>query len=147
MKPILDLQSEAITVHLNDGEELPQRSSVTSAHADVAAPYGIYAARDGHVAAMGSVPELGKLLGCGELAEFQEPKTWFTSRDEMKSILAEPVQTQTTTRWLGILEPADTSCADVLTWPRLVEHAGFNHEAQPKAERARAHSIWELELA
>jgi len=39
--------------------------------------------------------------------------------------LAEHLKTQETKYWLRILEPADIWCSDVLTWPTLVEHEGF----------------------
>jgi len=65
LESILDLQFEVITTHLNDGGRTPERSAVNNGHADLGAPYGIYATADGHLAlAMGVVPRLGELLGC-----------------------------------------------------------------------------------
>jgi crotonobetainyl-CoA:carnitine CoA-transferase CaiB-like acyl-CoA transferase len=74
---------------------------------------------------MGSVPRLGELIGCTALLEYSDPKTWFTCRDEIKSALANHLQTQTTAHWLAILEPADIWCADIFTWPQLLQHEAF----------------------
>ncbi len=126
LESVLDLQFEVLTVHLNDGGRLPERSKVNNANPYVAAPYGIYATADGYLAlAMGSIIELGKLLQCPKLGEFTDPSEWFTRRDEIKEALAEHLKTQTTAHWLTILEPADYWCADVLTWPKLMEHEAF----------------------
>ena len=46
-------------------------------------------------------------------------------RDEIKAILRAHLATQPSAYWLARLEPADVWCAEVLDWPRLVEHAGF----------------------
>nr|WP_240548095.1 CaiB/BaiF CoA-transferase family protein [Paenibacillus lignilyticus] len=126
LESALDLQFEVLTTHLNDGGELPQRSAVNNAHAYLGAPYGIYETKNGYLAlAMGSVIRLGELLACEALAAYQDPKSWFTQRDEIKQILVDHLQTRTTDEWLQILEPADYWCADVLTWKRLFAHDGF----------------------
>jgi len=126
IESILDFQFEVLTTHLNDGGKLPQRSGVNNAHAYLGAPYGIYRTADGYIAmAMGPVTRLGELIGCQALTRYTDSKTWFTHRDEIKSELARHLQTQSTAHWLGILEPADVWCADVLTWTRLLAHQGF----------------------
>lgn len=126
LESVLDYQFEVLTTHLNDGGQLPQRSKVNSAHAYLSAPYGIYATADGYLAlAMTSVPLLGDLLGCAPLLDYSDPQRWFTERDAIKTILAEHLTSEPTARWLAILEPAGVWCADVFTWPRLLEHEGF----------------------
>ncbi|MFN8664454.1 MAG: CaiB/BaiF CoA-transferase family protein [Thermomicrobiales bacterium] len=126
LESVLDLQFEVLTTHLNDGGLAPKRSAVNNAHAYLAAPYGIYATQDGFLAlAMMPVPRLGELLGCPELTEFGAPQSWFDRRDEIKAILAGHLRQRTTNDWLSILEPSDVWCADVLDWPRLIEHPAF----------------------
>jgi CoA:oxalate CoA-transferase len=126
MESVLDYQFEVLSTHLNDGGKLPQRSVINNAHAYLAAPYGIYATSDGYLAlAMGSVTKLGELLDCAPLCPYSDPKSWFSQRDQIKSILANHLRTQTTGHWLSILEPADIWCSDVFTWPRLMEHEAF----------------------
>ena len=126
LESILDFQFEVLTTFLNDGGKLPARSAINNAHAYLGAPYGVYATKDGYLAlAMGSVVRLGKLLDCPALLAYGNPKDNFVRRDEIKQILVGHLRTQTTADWLGILEPEDIWCADVLTWPRLFEHEAF----------------------
>jgi CoA:oxalate CoA-transferase len=126
LESTLDFQFEVLTTYLNDGGQPPQRSAVNNAHAYLGAPYGIYATSDGYIAiAMGSVPNLGRLLGCAPLLAFEDRKSWFIERDTIKSALAVHLRGKDTAHWLAILEPADVWCADVLTWDRLLEHEGF----------------------
>jgi CoA:oxalate CoA-transferase len=126
LESILDLQFELLTTYLNDGGRLPQRSKVNSAHVYLGAPYGIYPTSDGYLAlAMSSVPQLGKLLACSQLLAYKSPDALFTKRDEIKQILIDHLKKKTTKYWLGVLEPADVWCSEVLTWPRLVEHEAF----------------------
>ncbi len=126
LESVLDLQFEVFTTYLNDGRLPPQRSRINNANAYLGAPYGIYATADGYIAlAMGSVVRLGELLDCPALARYTDPATWFTQRDEIKAILVEHLQTDTTAAWLARLEPADYWCADVLTWQRLRAHEAF----------------------
>lgn len=126
LESILDLQFEVLTTYLNDGGKAPVRSSVNNAHAYLGAPYGIYATADGFLAlAMGSIVQLGKLLGCAALTTYTDPAQLFDQRDEIKAILVQHLKTHTTAQWLGILEPADIWCADVFTWDRLFAHEGF----------------------
>jgi crotonobetainyl-CoA:carnitine CoA-transferase CaiB-like acyl-CoA transferase len=126
LESVLDFQFEVLTTYLNDGGELPARSSFNNAHAYLGAPYGIYKTKDGYIAlAMGSVTRLGELLGCEPLTRYEDPETWFTQRDEIKRILADHLVTRTTAEWLSILEPADYWCSDVFDWNRLTAHEGF----------------------
>ncbi|QGQ94716.1 CoA transferase [Paenibacillus psychroresistens] len=126
LEATLDFQFEVLSTYLNDGKQLPERSSVHNAHAYLGAPYGIYQTQNGYLAlAMGSVIKLGELLACPELTTYTDSKEWSTKRDEIKQILVEHLQTATTEQWLSALEPADYWCADVLTWSRLMGHEGF----------------------
>ncbi len=126
LESVLDLQFEVLTTYLNDGGKLPQRSRINNANAYLGAPYGIYATADGFLAlAMGSVTQLGELLGCAPLLAYGDPRTWFTQRDEIKEHLAQHLRARPTADWLRQLEAADYWCADVLTWPRLIEHEAF----------------------
>lgn len=121
-----DFQFEAITTFYRDGGALPQRTNVNNAHAYLGAPYGVYQTADGYIAlAMGLIPTLGKLLKCPNLENYPLVSDAFDKRDEIKQVIAEHLKKGTTQQWLDILEPADIWCADVLTWDRLVAHAGF----------------------
>lgn len=122
----VDIQFETVTTYFRDGRLLPQRSEVSNAHAYLAAPYGVYGTKDGFLAlAMGSIPLLGKLLGCPELEHYADGEQAFIERDAIKTILRQHLATEPTSHWLGILEAADIWCADVLDWDRLMAHDGF----------------------
>jgi crotonobetainyl-CoA:carnitine CoA-transferase CaiB-like acyl-CoA transferase len=75
---------------------------------------------------MGSIIRLGELLDCPALTTYTDPSSAFDERDEIKSILVQHLNRNTTAHWLSILEPADVWCADVLTWDRLFAHDAFN---------------------
>lgn len=121
-----DFQFETITTFLNDGGALPERTVQNNANAYLGAPYGIYKTANGYIAlAMGSIPELARLLNCKDMEVFTDPAEAFDKRDQIKSILAGHLLTLGTESWLAILEPADIWCSDVLNWQQLMEHEGF----------------------
>ncbi|MGM8360785.1 CaiB/BaiF CoA transferase family protein [Flavobacterium sp. ARAG 55.4] len=124
LESAFDFQFETITTFFNDGGELPVRTKTNNANAYLGAPYGIYQTKNGYMSlAMGSIPVLAELLSCEELKQFPENK--FTLRDEIKSILAAHLRTQDSEYWLGILEPADIWCANVLNYEQLFAQEGF----------------------
>jgi CoA:oxalate CoA-transferase len=127
LEALIDFQFEVLTTHLNDGGRLPVRSRISSAHAYLAAPYGVYKTKDGYLAiAMTPIPRLADLLGLGALDEYREhPKKWFAARDIIKRHIAEHIAEETTDHWLSLLEPADIWCAKVLQWPELLSSAAF----------------------
>lgn len=127
LESLVDLQFELLTTHLNNGRRPPQRASFRNANAYLSAPYGVYPATDGYLAiAMTPIGRLQDLLGIEALAPYRDdPKSWFTQRDEIKRIIAERIATQTVDHWLSILEPADIWCAKVLEWPELLDSEGF----------------------
>jgi len=126
MESAYDFQFETITTFMNDGGSLPERSQKNNANAYLGAPYGIYQTENGYIAlAMGSIPQLGQLLGCESLGNYPVLSEAFDKRDEIKAILADHLLKETTEKWLNVLEPADIWCADVLNWNELLEHNGF----------------------
>jgi crotonobetainyl-CoA:carnitine CoA-transferase CaiB-like acyl-CoA transferase len=127
LESTLDFQFEVLTTHLNDGGRLPQRAAHGNAHAYLGAPYGIYQTADGHIAlAMGSLTELGDLIGLDALADFDHrPGDAFERRDEAMAVIAAHLRTAPTATWLAILEPAGFWCADVYDYATLVAHQGY----------------------
>lgn len=126
LESILEFQFESITTYYRDGGQPTQRTRQNNAHAYLGAPYGVYATQDGFLAlAMGSIPELGKLLQCEDLLIYQEEPVWYEKRDEIKAVLSTHLKAGTTRKWLDILEPADIWCADVLSWERLLDTEAF----------------------
>lgn len=127
LEALVDFQFEVLTAYLNDGQRLPSRSGFRSAHAYLAAPYGVYPTADGWLAiAMTPIGRLAELFGLAALDPYKDkPKSWFSDRDAIKRIIADHVATRPTQHWLDILEPADIWCARVLSWNELVESTGF----------------------
>jgi crotonobetainyl-CoA:carnitine CoA-transferase CaiB-like acyl-CoA transferase len=126
LESALDMQFEPLTVFLNGGGE-PQRSVNNHATPHIGAPYGIYRTADGFLAlAMTPVDELAKLLGASALQQAAADRSlWYSARDRLKQLLQDHLRLQTTAHWLAILEPAGIWCADVLTWPQMLQHPGF----------------------
>jgi crotonobetainyl-CoA:carnitine CoA-transferase CaiB-like acyl-CoA transferase len=123
---ILDFQFEVLTCFYNDGEELPKRSRINNAHAYISAPYGIYKTADGYLSlAMGDIQQLAGLLACDGLTVFANKKDWFTKRDEIKKVLADHLEGQSTEHWLSILQPADIWCAPVYDYTSLRSQEGY----------------------
>lgn len=126
LEVLVDFQFEVLTTHLNDGRRPPRRSAFRSAHPYLSAPYGVYPTADGHIAiAMTPVDRLGALLAL-DLSDYADPRSWFEARDTIKQRLAAHLATAPTAHWLGLLEPADIWCAEVLDWPRLLASTGFS---------------------
>jgi crotonobetainyl-CoA:carnitine CoA-transferase CaiB-like acyl-CoA transferase len=126
LESALDMAFEPLTVFLNGGGE-PQRSANNHANPHIGAPYGIYRTTDGFLAlAMTPLDKLARLLGAPALEDAAADRSrWYSDRDRLKQLLQDHLRPQTTAYWLAILEPAGIWCADVLTWPRLMEHPGF----------------------
>lgn len=123
---LLDFQFEVLTCFLNDGMDMPVRSSVNGAHAYIAAPYGIYKTSNGFIAiAMAPVTKLGDLLQSDALKKYSKPEEWFSKRDDIKKILKELFICKSTEEWLAILEPADIWCADVYDYDDLLRSEGY----------------------
>jgi len=128
LESILDFQFEVLTTHFNDGGQPPRRAASRNAHAYLAAPYGIYATRDGWIAlAMGKLASLAEWVDCPALVPFASDKNKaFTHRDEIKKLLQEHLITQDTAHWLQCLEPRGCWCSDVFNYSRLLAHDGYN---------------------
>jgi crotonobetainyl-CoA:carnitine CoA-transferase CaiB-like acyl-CoA transferase len=122
----LDLQFEQFTAFLNAERTQPARDETNSASLYLGAPYGVYETADGYLAiAMTPIKSLGELIGCAALTPYDDPSVWFRERARIKAVLAEHLVKQPTAHWLAILEPADVWCAEVFTWPQLLEQEGF----------------------
>jgi len=121
-----DLQFEQFTAFLNAEHTQPARDATNSASVYLGAPYGVYRTADGYLAlAMTPIARLGELIGCQPLTAYDDPSRWFRERAQIKAVLAEHLAREPTAHWLGLLEPADVWCAEVFTWPELLQQAGF----------------------
>jgi crotonobetainyl-CoA:carnitine CoA-transferase CaiB-like acyl-CoA transferase len=121
LEAMVDLQFEVLTTHLNDGGRMPPRASNDSAHAYLAAPYGVYATADGWLAlAMTPLPVLGRLLDL-PIAGHDA----FAERDGVKALVADRLASNVTAHWLALLRDEDVWCVAVQDWPTLLAQEGF----------------------
>ena len=115
---LADLQFELLTTWLNDGGRMPKRSAQNPAHAYLAAPYGIYATADGHVAiAMGKLDILAGITGLDPATAGLDP---FAARDRIKAGLAVALATKPSADWMQAFIAADIWAAPVMNWEELV---------------------------
>jgi crotonobetainyl-CoA:carnitine CoA-transferase CaiB-like acyl-CoA transferase len=126
LESLIDFQFEVLTTYLNDGRRPPRRGAFRNAHTYLAAPYGVYDTKDGHLAlAMSHLPSLGSLLGIPELMQIVDSAAGFRRRDEVKHLIANRLRGETTEHWLGVLDAADIWCSEVLDWPTLLGSEAF----------------------
>lgn len=118
MEVLADLQFELLTTWLNDGGRMPQRSGQNPAHAYLAAPYGVYATADGHVAiAMGKLDLLARITGLEPATATLDP---FAERDRIKAGLAAALAKRPTSEWMEAFITADIWAAPVMDWRDLM---------------------------
>lgn len=123
LEAIVDFQFEVLTTHLNDDLRPPYRAGFNNAHAYLAAPYGVYATADGHLAlAMTPLPVLARLLELPALGKFADG---FDERDTIKRIVATRLIDHPTTHWLEVLRAEDVWCAPVMDWQGLLSAEAF----------------------
>ncbi|MCD0489372.1 CoA transferase [Pedobacter sp. MC2016-14] len=127
LESTLDLQFEVLTTYLNDGGQLPKRSSVSgSAHAYLSAPYAIYQTADAYLAlAMGNLPKISNIIGCDISSVYINADSSFDQRDELLNLLGETFKTQSNAFWLSLMEPEDIWCAAVLNYKEATELSAF----------------------
>lgn len=126
LESMLDLQFEPFSNYLNNGRKLPLRSKIGNAYVDLGAPYGIYRTKDGYIAiSMGAVSELGKLIGEPRLAVYGGADVAMDKRDEIKSIVAEKLLSDTTSSWLSLLRGGNYWCGEIYNWQEMMESDFF----------------------
>ncbi|MBO9204029.1 MULTISPECIES: CaiB/BaiF CoA transferase family protein [Niastella] len=124
LESLLDFQFELLTTY-HSSKKLPTRSKVNNGHPLLNAPYGIYATTDGYIAiAMVDLKQLAKAIGCNELLTYDQ-NVAFSLRDEIKSVLAKHLATQTSAYWLERLHAVDLWAMEVLDWERLTKHEAY----------------------
>ncbi len=122
LEAMIDFQFEVLSTHLNDGNRIPERSSVNGAHAYLGAPYGVYQTQDSYLA-LAMTPSLQTLAELLEITgleqHYNDPGAMMTERDAIKAVLATKLVTKTTEDWLAVLQPADIWCSEVLNWTQM----------------------------
>ena len=108
LESAIDLQFEVITTYLNNGQQVRERAMKGNAHAYLAAPYGVYKTKNGHIAlAMIPLDQLAAQLEVELPHEFQSPESWFDRRDDIMDFLSSIFINKNSVFWLDKLELSD----------------------------------------
>ena len=128
MQSALDLQAESLVAWIN----APVRPPVTQAYRHVAgwyyaAPYGVYATKDGHLAlSLSPLKALGEAIGEPRLAAFTEEDSW-TRQDEITEMIAKRLETAPTSEWTARMEPLKIWYAPVQGYAQIVDDPQVKH--------------------
>jgi CoA:oxalate CoA-transferase len=126
LESLLDMQFELLTTYFASPGAL-QRSALSNGSPLLGAPYGIYRTKDGYIAiAMVKIPDLAEALHCKALATYTQQDS-FRKRDEIKSILAAHLLTNSSAYWLEKMHLQDLWAMEVTDWQRLVKRDGYKH--------------------
>jgi crotonobetainyl-CoA:carnitine CoA-transferase CaiB-like acyl-CoA transferase len=114
MQAALDLQAESLVAWSNAGA----MQGPIHAHRHVAgwyfaAPYGVYATRDGHLAiSLSPLDALAEALTEPRLATYHEKDSW-VKQDEIGELIANHLKTATTREWIARMQPLGIWHAEV----------------------------------
>lgn len=124
---LVDAQFEFLTTYLNSGQKKPERAAQGSAHVYLGAPYGVYDTADGQLAlAMTPIEVLADTLNLPELNAFAPPEgATFVHREEIKSLVAQQLQTKSARDWEDVLAPQGVWCARILEWDEMLGSKTF----------------------
>lgn len=124
---LVDAQFELLTTYLNNGQKKPARAAHGSAHVYLGAPYGVYDTQDGQLAlAMTPIDTLSDQLNLPALRAFAPPAgSTFAHRDEITSLVADRLKTDTARAWEARLAPKGVWCARILEWDELLGSGTF----------------------
>jgi crotonobetainyl-CoA:carnitine CoA-transferase CaiB-like acyl-CoA transferase len=137
------IQCQELVAHMN----LPVRGERSAAGIGapwLSAPFGVYAAADGHVAiSINPLPTVGEALGIPELSAFDTDEKAYGRRDEVRRILDERLPSRTSAEILDALSARDLWCAKVQDFDEVmsdpqVAHNGLIQEIDhPRAGRIK----------
>jgi len=124
MQAALDLQAESLVAWLN----APEKPSVQAPrHVGgwyYAAPYGVYATADGHLAlSLSPLPKVAEAIGEPRLATFSARDAW-ERRDDIGDLIAQRLKTAPSATWIAALERAEVWHA------RVQDYAGIRADPQ-----------------
>ncbi len=128
MQAALDLQAESLVAWLNAAE----RPATVSAYRYVsgwyyAAPYGVYATRDGHIAvSLSPLQALAEVIEEPRLASFSDKDAW-TRQDEIGELIAARLKTKASEEWSPRMEQAQIWHARVQSYADVIEDPQVKH--------------------
>jgi crotonobetainyl-CoA:carnitine CoA-transferase CaiB-like acyl-CoA transferase len=120
LSTLMDCQIQELVTYLNSGV-LPRRGEVPSAHASIAAPYGVFHTKDGWMTlAMAPVRRLSEVFEEPRLAGMTEADGTI-HKDLIQETIAEVLLTRTTQEWIDHLLPQGLWAGPVYTYADLAE--------------------------
>jgi crotonobetainyl-CoA:carnitine CoA-transferase CaiB-like acyl-CoA transferase len=128
MQSALDLQAESLVAWAN----APARPPGPQAFRHVAgwyfaAPYGVYATRDGHMAiSLSPLSALAKAIDEPKLANYSDKDTW-SKQDEITELIARRLTEATTAEWTARMEPLKIWHAPVQGYAEILGDPQVNH--------------------
>lgn len=128
MQSALDLQAESLVAWLNAAV----KPSAIHAYRHVAgwyfaAPYGVYATKDGHIAlSLSPLRALAEAIGEPRLAAYTEEDSW-TKQDEITELIAQRLRTAATSEWTSRMEPLKIWYAPVQGYAQIVDDPQVKH--------------------
>jgi crotonobetainyl-CoA:carnitine CoA-transferase CaiB-like acyl-CoA transferase len=128
MQSALDLQAESLVAWLN----APVKPAAIHEFAHVAgwhyaAPYGVYATADGHLAiSLTPLKVLAEALDEPRLAGYADEDSW-TGQDEIGALIQQRLRTATTATWVARMEPLKIWHAPVRGYPEIVADPQVEH--------------------
>jgi crotonobetainyl-CoA:carnitine CoA-transferase CaiB-like acyl-CoA transferase len=128
MQAALDLQAEPLVAWLNAAT----KPRAIHAHAHVAgwhyaAPYGVYATSDGHMAlSLSPLAVVGEAIGEPRLGDYGEKDSW-TKQDEITGLIAEKLAGATTAEWMARMAPHKIWCAPVQGYAEIAADPQVKH--------------------
>jgi crotonobetainyl-CoA:carnitine CoA-transferase CaiB-like acyl-CoA transferase len=131
----LDLQAESLTGHLNGDRTESLRSPPHIAGWYFPAPYGVYAASDGHLAiSLCALDRLAEGLECPALAEFAEDAAW-SERAAISRLVQESVATRSLAQWQTRLGELEIWHAPVNDYAALASDPQVRHSEMLQRQR------------
>jgi crotonobetainyl-CoA:carnitine CoA-transferase CaiB-like acyl-CoA transferase len=92
-----------------------------------AAPYGVYATKDGHMALSLSPLEIvGEAIGEPSLVSYTQKDSW-TKQDEISELIARRLATATTAEWMARMAPHKIWCAPVQGYAEIADDPQVKH--------------------
>jgi crotonobetainyl-CoA:carnitine CoA-transferase CaiB-like acyl-CoA transferase len=128
MQSALDLQAEPLVAWLNAAV----KPSSVQAYAHVAgwyyaAPYGVYATKDGHMAlSLSPLQVLAEAIGEPRVGSYTEKDSW-TKQDEISGLIAQKLATSTTGEWMARMAPHKIWCAPVQGYAEIAADPQVKH--------------------
>jgi crotonobetainyl-CoA:carnitine CoA-transferase CaiB-like acyl-CoA transferase len=128
MQAALDLQAESLVAWSNAGDS--RRAVYAFSHVAgwyFAAPYGVYATSDGHLAvSLTPLTALAEALPEPRLAGYSENDSW-TKQEEIGDLIAARLKMRTTQEWVGRMQPLSIWHAPVRGYAEILGDPQIAH--------------------